>query len=40
MNADSAEPLELLGHVFAIAGLEDEARKVCRSFSHLLGACR
>ena len=27
-NADSTEPLELLGHVFAIAGLGDEARKV------------
>jgi adenylate cyclase len=27
-NADSTEPLELLGHAFAIAGLGDEARKV------------
>jgi DNA-binding winged helix-turn-helix (wHTH) protein/tetratricopeptide (TPR) repeat protein len=27
-NADSTEPLELLGHAFAIAGLGDEARRV------------
>ena len=27
-NTDSTEPLELLGHVFAIAGLRDEAQKV------------
>lgn len=27
-NADSTEPLELLGHAFAIAGQGDEARKV------------
>ena len=28
VNADSPEPLELLGHVLAIAGQRDEARKV------------